>query len=150
MAKQTQNQQKRVFSRLQQETTELLNLEVSELLTEDMNTHLNSVTTLLVHYTSNCDLIQDLTEEVDPANVDAVVKGINSDMKTFRKVKKEVMRLHTIKDAYKGSISMKKLVSHLAEEDLLTGPACQEDLKTLRNYVVKFGSELVSLRCTEV
>ena len=70
---------------------------------------------------------------MDPDNVDSVVKGINSDIKTFHKVKKEeLIRLHSIKD-----------VSHLAEED--PGPACQEDLKTLHNYMVKIDS-----RCTEV
>jgi len=40
-----------------------------------------------------------------------------------------------------------KLSSYIAEENTITGPACQEDFKTFRNYVVRFELVLGVLMC---
>jgi len=86
-------------------------------------------------YTSNSDIIQELTESLEAGHIESVAEVTGDDFTDLRKLEKTLSRLLSVKEGYKDSLGMKRLVTQLADADVLTGPGCQEDIKTLKIYI---------------
>ncbi len=139
-----------MYKNLQRETSELLSLPVTELLGVDIEQHLSEATNLHGSYATTSVLISELMVKLKTRDAESIEDGMFTCKKKIKKHKDELTRLRAIKDAYKGSLSMKRLIGQLSSVDNLTGPACQSDIQALRKYVVGFGSDLLSLRCPDV
>ena len=60
------------------------------------------------------------------------------------------MRLCTLRDAYSETVGMKVLAVGLSGTETLSGPAEQEDIKVLREYLVRIKPVVIRFNCSEL
>ena len=149
-AKDKQGRYMRAFRRLEREAQDFKSLSPLELLSEDVKTRLEQAASLIRDYISNGDILQELTEVVERSQAESIASTVEDDLADMRKLEKTLFRLHSIKEGYSGSLGMKRLVKQLANTEVITGPGCQEDVTSLRNYVKGFGPTILPLACSEL
>ena len=84
---------------------------------------------------------QELLEALDTIDVD---------IREFNKLLRGFTCIENLKDTYSETASMKALVTRLQEAETLIGPASQEEVKSLRDYLVRVEPTLIGLACTEI
>ena len=139
-----------LYKGLQCETNELQSVPTVELLGIDVDRRLSEATGLCSSYVSNSVRISELLEKLHPGDLEAAEHTIFSYRKKIQQLADDLTHLRAVKDAYKGSLSMKKLVQQLNTTDSLTGPARQADVQALWKYVMGFSSDLLSLKNSDV
>ena len=148
--KNKQGRYMRTFRCLEREAQDFMSLSPLELLSEYVKTRLEQAASLIRDYISNGDILQELTEVVERSLAESIASTVEDDLADMRKLEKTLFRLHSIKEYYSDSLGMKRLVKQLTNTEVITGPGCQEDVTSLRNYVKGFGPTILPLACSEL
>ena len=128
----------------------MVEMEANELLTVDVHKHIKKLEELINEYTANSEIIHELMEMLSDTTIDSALEVIDTDLRAFAKLQRQCNRLVKISEAYNYSIQMKTKVYHLKDTEALVGPAEQEDIKALRDYLVSVVPTLTLMVCTDV
>ena len=123
---------------------------VRDLLTVDVRKYIQQAEVLSEDYTSNSEIIHEIMETDEKEELQEALDAIDLDIRAFNKLLRGFTHLENLKDTYSETVSMKALVTSLQEMETLIGPASQEEVKSLRDYLVRVEPTLIGLACTEI
>ena len=136
---------------LKRDHEDLKDMRVRDLLTVDVEKYIQQAEVLSEDYTSNSEIIHEIMETEEKEELqEALDAAIDVDIRAFNKLLRGFTPLESLKDTYSETVSMKALVTHLQEMETLIGPASQEEIKSLRDYLVRVEPILLGLACTEM
>ena len=150
MAQEEQGHQKRQFRNFKLDIQDMDEMEATELLTVDVHKHIKKLEELINEYTTNSEIIHELMEMLSDTTIDSALEVIDTDLRAFAKLQRQYNRLVKISESYNYSIQMKTNVYCLNDTEVLVGPAEQEDIKALRDYLVSVVPTLTLIACTDV
>ena len=123
---------------------------VRDLLTVDVRKYIQQAEVLSEDYTSNSEIIHEIMETDEKEELQEALDAIDLDIRAFNKLLRGFTHLENLKDTYSETVSMKALVTSLQEMETLIGSASQEEVKSLRDYLVRVEPTLIGLACTEI
>ena len=121
-----------------------------ELLDVEVEDYIQRSEVLRDDYTHNSEIIHELMEILNEGELDEALETIDGDIRLFSKLVGELTRLRTLKDAYSETVGMKALAVGLYGTETLSGPAEQEDIKVLREYLVRIKPVVIHFDCSEL
>ena len=101
-------------------------------------------------YTHNSEITHELMEILNEGELDEALETIDGDIRLFSKLVGELTRLHILRDAYSETVGMKALTIRLSRTETLSGAAEQEDIKVLREYLVRIKPVVIRFDCSEL